>query len=83
VTILTYVFYVYYAAGCALMATNFWGFSARVHGAFRRTWMQMNSTTFNRVARLTVLAGTVPFILWRLFFGSALVAGILGMASSG
>jgi hypothetical protein len=82
VNALTYGFYAFYAAGCALMATNLWGVSERIHWAFRRTWDQMSNNAFNRTARFNLWIGALPFIVWRLFFAAALVAGIWGMATS-
>jgi hypothetical protein len=82
VNALIYAFDASYAAGCALMASNAWGFSERVHLAFRRTWVQMGNNAFNKTARLNLWMGALPFIVWRLFFAAALVGGICVMATS-
>jgi hypothetical protein len=49
-----------------LMASNAWGFSERVHLAFRRTWVQMGNNAFNKTARLNLWMGALPFIVWRI-----------------
>jgi hypothetical protein len=63
------------------MTFNIGNWSGRFHGILRLAWDRMQDSAFDRVVRLMIVIGAVPFWFFRLIcFLTLVVGGVWGLA---